>query len=1555
VTGRFNLSADRLALLESMLRAEGVDRTPTRTVPHRPDPAAPVPLTFSQSRYWFLENFAARASAYVISAAMRVHGDFRLDVFARACHEIVRRHESLRTVFFELDGRPVQQVRDDLRPDVRIVDLSGTDPAAIDAEVARREAELVHSPFDLTAGPLLRVELLDFGAGESAVLLNVHHMVSDRWSMGVLMGELTRLYGALSTGRADDLPELPVQYADFALWQQEHSGDAAWRADLDYWLRQLHGVPAELGLPTDHERPREKSYRGSSVPVELPPPLVARLRELAKAEGATLFMVLTAAFKALVSRLSGTEDVVVGTPVAGRTAVELEPLIGLFVNTLALRTDLSGNPAFRDLLRRVTTVCLEAYDHQGIPFERLVEELQPERSLASTPVFQVMLSYQNVPFPAWEAGSVRVEPVSLEARKAEFDLLLDLFEDGETVWGRLEYSVDIFEEATARRIAGAFQRLLRAVTADPDRRLGDLPMLGEDEHRQVVAWGSGPRREWPEHGLVHECFEERARLAPDAEAVRFEGRTLTYGELDERANRLAHRLRRLGVGPEVLVGVAMDRSPELPVAVLAVLKAGGAYVPIDPDAPWNRLEHVIEDARVPVLLTQREVLEVLPPVEAEALCVEELEEELREESAQAPGTAVTGDDLAHVLHTSGAHGGEPKGRMITHAALRNRLLSMREAYGIGPEDRVLHQTPPSCDAAVWELLLPLTAGAAVVVARPEGHQDARYLVETVRAEAVTTAHLVPSRLSEFLDEPGVEECTGLRRVLCGGEPLPADLQELFFDRCAAELHHVYGDALSWACRRDAGPRPAPVGRPTANTRAHVLDHHRRPVAPGVPGELHIGGPSVPRGYLGRPDLTADRFLPDPLDPAGRLFRTGHRARLREDGAVELLGRADRRVPVRGFRVDLDTVETALAAHEDVREAAVVAREQPAGGLRLVAYVSGEPGLTAADLAAHLKERLPEYMVPAAFAALPSLPRTPHGTLDRALLPELDLGGQTEQRQSYEAPENDLERSIADMWCVLLGAAQVGRHDNFFDLGGHSLLVTKLASRIATGHGVQLPIRELFDHPTVAGLAALVTERQALAPPAAAPVPAVPRDGHLPLSFAQEQLCLHHPVPVEDPYHNVLTALVLEGELDETALRRALDGVVQRHEALRTRIVKTGGEWTQVVDGPGTWPLATADLRDLDDDARARDLRHLVETEGRRPFRIADGPLVRGTLVRTEDDASVLVMVMHHLVTDNWSYGVLVRDLRELYTAHTLGRAPALPGLTVHYPDIAAWQRQRLADGALEEHTAHWRRQLAGLPPDLEFTAPAHQALEPVTGHTLGFRIDAATGKALTELAQRENATLFMVLMAALDVLLATYSGSDDIAVCFPVAGRERPETAELIGYFVNHLVVRGDLTGAPTFRELLGRVRESTLGAYAHQDVPLRLLDGVTTEGRDPFRILFNLLNATVPALDLPGLLASPLDAGIGDAYVFGEVITTMEPREVDLALIMREDGDGLRGMWLYSAERVDPQALAAMTAQWARLLDLVAAGPDTGTAELRRRLRHEILPGDVPTTEVRG
>ncbi|MEE1825256.1 amino acid adenylation domain-containing protein [Streptomyces sp. BE20] len=1082
----------RLAELSPAQRARLAELLADRRLAEDGTTEDAFPLSMFQQGMWFLEQVRPGNPAYVVPGAVRVRGAVDAEVLRDALNEVVRRHEALRTAFRLLDGRPAQLVRPRLTVELPEIDLrqdrlTGT---ALDERIA---AAAIGEPFDLETGPLVRMTLLRTADDESVLVLALHHLVSDRWSVWVLLSELAALYEAFAAGRPSPLPDLPVQYGDFAVWQREQRDQGRWTEQLAYWRERLAGAPAALELPTDRPRPAVQGFNGGTLPFELPEPLMRELGRLAHRSGATTYMALLAVFTVLLSRYGRQQDVVVGVPMAVRDRPELEPLIGYFVNTLAIRTDLGGEPSFGEVLDRVRTACLGAYEHQEVPFELVVGELNTARDLGRPPVYQVSFAYGREAVPQLTLNGAELDRLPVRSEGARFDLELQAFDRDGGLSGWFEYDRDLFDEATVARIAAHFRRLAEQVVADPDRPVDRLELLEGDDRRRVLEEFNATAREWPAgRGWIHEDFEEQARRHPEAEAVRFEGRGLTYGELNRRANRLAHRLLRLGVGRDVVVGVGLERSPELVVALLAVLKAGGAYLPLDPGLPPARLEHMVRDARVPVLLTRREELGRLPAAEAEVLCVEEFEAAPGGEPDDDPQVAVDGEDLAYVIYTSGSTG-TPKGVMNVHAGIRNRLLWMQDAYGLDATDRVLQKTPFSFDVSVWEFFWPLTTGATLVVARPEGHRDGGYLARTIREERVTTVHFVPSMLQVFLQEP-VEECTTLRRVVCSGEALPRDLQDRFLARSRARLYNLYGpteaavDVTHWTCTPEDGRRPVPIGRPIANTRVYVLDGSLRPVPVGVPGELHLGGRGLARGYLNRPGLTAERFVRDPFDadPGARLYRTGDLARFREDGALEFLGRLDHQVNLRGFRIEPGEIEAVLTAHPAVREAVVTARPHRGGDLRLVAHLTARgPGAPdPAELAGHLRRHLPAYMVPAVFEVLDALPLTPSGKVDRAALPE-PSGGRPEPGARFTAPAAGLEHTLAGLWCAVLGVERVGAHDNFFDLGGHSLLMAELRSLLASDAGHRVSMVELFQHPTVASLAAYLSRPEG---PAATPGP-----------------------------------------------------------------------------------------------------------------------------------------------------------------------------------------------------------------------------------------------------------------------------------------------------------------------------------------------------------------------------------------------------------------------------------------------------------------------------------
>ncbi|HST59897.1 MAG TPA: amino acid adenylation domain-containing protein, partial [Longimicrobium sp.] len=988
----------------------------------------------------------------------------------RAVGEIVRRHEALRTTFAEVNGSPVQVIASFGGFALLVEDLTGLGEADREAAVKQRASEEARRAFDLVAGPLFRAALLRLGEEDHVLLLSMHHVVSDGWSLGVLFRELSALYEAYRDGRESPLPELAVQYADYAVWQREQLEGEVLDRQLAYWREQLSGAPELLELPTDHPRPPVQAYRGASVPVELSAELLERLEALGRSEGATLYMTLLGAFQVLLSKYSGSEDVVVGSPIAGRTRKEVEELIGFFVNTLVLRTDLGGDPSFRETLRRVRGATLGAYEHQEVPFEKLVAELQPERSMSHSPLFQVMFTLQNAGGGVGALPGLRVSGAGAEVASAKFDLALTLSTTAQGLRGRLNYSADLFERGTIERMVRHLERVLEQVAADADVRFSRLDLLGEAERALVLEQWNRTAAEYPADRCIHELFAQQAERTPQAEAVVHEGTALSYGELNRRANQLAHHLEDLGAGPDVRVGLCLERGVDAIIGLLAVLKAGGAYVPLDPSYPVERLREMLADSRPVVLLTQASLRERVGSLGVPAVALDADAGAWAERPATNPARlGLTPEHLAYVIYTSGSTG-RPKGVMVRHGSVVNLASALHaRIYAAYPAPlRVGVNAPLVFDGSVKQIV-QLAAGHTLCVVPEAVRRDPAGLVAWLGETRVDALDVTPSLLRLALAE-GLGRDGSPRFVLVGGEAVDEELRERM-SRVPTRFHNVYGptECTVDATTREigaAGPA-ASIGGPLPNVSAYVLDPRLLPVPVGVPGELYVGGAGVARGYLDRPAMTAERFVPDPFggEAGVRLYRTGDRVRWMADGTLEYLGRLDVQVKVRGFRIELGEIEARLAGHPEVREAVVLAREDVPGDRRLVAYVVGAVETDA--LRAHLRHSLPEYMVPAAFVVLEALPLTPNGKLDRRALPAPDLAPAADR---YVAPRTETEALLAEIWAEVLRLERVGVEESFFELGGHSLLATRVVARVREVFGVELSLRAIFETPTVSDLA-----------------------------------------------------------------------------------------------------------------------------------------------------------------------------------------------------------------------------------------------------------------------------------------------------------------------------------------------------------------------------------------------------------------------------------------------------------------------------------------------------
>jgi len=1522
-----------------------------------------APVSFGQHRLWFIDRLEPESALFNMPVGFRLSGRLRVDVLLRVFTEIVRRHEALRTTFTEDRGEPWQIVHPmaALPPfALPVVDLFALPQETAREEAVRASRWEAGRPFSLTDGPLLRALLVRFSMDEHVAVTTMHHIVSDGWSLGVLIHEVGALYGAFVEGRPSPLPELPAQVADYAIWQRGLLQGEALEERLQWWRDALAGSPQVLEIPADRPRPPVLSRRGAHRPAALSPALAAGLRALSRREGTTLFMTLFAGLTTVLGRWTGGDDLLIASPVAGRTRPELEGLIGFFVNDLVLRADLSGDPSFQTLVQRTRGMALGAFAHQDLPFERLVEEVLEERSLSRHPLCQVAFAFHNTPSGPLVLPGLTLEPLPVESGTAKLDLTLSIGEDGSAgpIAGIWELSTDLFDPSTIDRLAGHFLNLLAGALEDPLRPLSELPLLTPSERAQLAEWndsGPGETRDL----LLQDLFLDWAERQPFAPAVMQDDRVLSYGKLRVQAGRLASRLRACGVGPEIRVAICLDESIERIVAVVGVLLAGGAWVPLDPTYPRERLAWMLEDSAAPVVLTREGLRSTLPPTQAQVLCLDAGEAPSLPSLKSLPPSSATPDNLAYVIYTSGSTG-RPNGVMIRHRSAVNLIRHMVGVFGIGPRCRVLQVISFSFDASVEELWAALGSGAALCIARREARFSGEVLAEEIRRYRVTYACLVPSLLAQIPDG-GVPN---LRVVTVGGESCPAELANRWAPRL--RLVNCYGptettvNTAAYICTGNDRREP-PIGRPLSGARLWVLDRHLRPLPMGVPGALWIGGVGLARGYQNRPDHTAECFLPDPLsaEPGARLYRSGDLARLLPNGNLEFLGRLDQQVKIRGVRIELGEIEAALQGHPAVAESAVVVREAAGGDRgdrgdrRLVAFAVVRPvlhrtsrpeaALAGADLRAFLHDRLPETMIPTAFVLLEALPRTPVGKIDRKILCQLAAEVSPGEAPLGGPSRTPTERALAEIWAGLLdlsGPEVIGARSSFFELGGHSLLATRLASRVRERWGIELSLLAVFETPVFSELAARIDRELRAGAPETPPLepagpPAQPGETRrAPLSFAQSRLWFLDQLEPGQVAYNLPAAVRLTGRLDVSALAASLRAIAARHEVLRTTFRAFQGEPRQVIFGHGDrderLPLPVADLSALPAGRREAEGERLIRAAARQTFNLAREPLGRCLLLRFAAEEHALLAVMHHIVSDGWSMGVLIRELGELYTASQEKRPAMLPPLPIQYADFAIWQHGWLRGEALESLLDWWRRELAGAPRTLDL--PTDRPRPPVQtfrGAGVPFVLPAALAEALHELGRREGATPFMVLLAGLHVLLGRWCGQRDLLVGAPVANRTRAETEPLIGFFVNTLIHRGRLGGRPSFQSFLARVRASSLAALAHQDLPFeRLVEDLGVErsrNRTPLcQILFVLQNAPAGPLRLPGLTLE-------------DIPFASETAKTDLLLSLSEnaEGGGFFGSWEHNTDLFDPATVQRLGRSFAVLLGGATADPGVPIAEL--------------------
>jgi amino acid adenylation domain-containing protein len=1500
-----------------------------------------------QQKYLWLLQQEDPGQPYCTQCTVLIEGNLDTKILATALRNVFARHEILRTTFICLPGMsiPVQVISDGSIPSIERHDLSGWGAREQEARIEALFREASRVPFDFEKGPLSRLSIVTLSPDKSMLLVTLSSLCADAASLETLVRELGRAYSA--SVRCEELSDEPMQYADVAEWQNELLESADTRAGRVYWRKQNISTLLTLQLP--FERQSSGSSHGARfdprfVTSTIAPDTAAKIRALIRKYDASVSAFFLACWQTLLWRLTGLSDIIVGIACDGRTYEGLAETLGPLAKYLPLHCHLKENIRFSELLAQVNESARDVLEWQEyFSWEQVVGS---NGDLKAPPFFPASFEFAEQP-TGCSASAVKLSIHRRFACADRFELKLSCVQREDLPTLELHYDANLFRVEDIRRLAGQYHTLLESVVRDSEVALVALEIVSAAERRQLLVEFNDTKSDYPQDKCIQQLFEQQVERAPDNVAVVFEDRQLTYAQLNARANQLAHYLRALSVGPEVRVGICIERSLEMLIGLLGILKAGGAYVPLDPAYPKERLASMLEDTQAPVLLTrQRLMAELLEDGDSRSaisnagihvVCLDTEWEAIAQQSEGNPVRCATARNAAYVIYTSGSTG-QPKGVTIEHCGLSNTLNWLTDILELSAKDRCLLKTPITFDAAGREIFPTLIAGGSLVIAEANGHRDCRYLAEIICNQRISIFHCVPSLLRLLMEEPALDGAVALRAVMCGGEALLPQVVMRFQHRSGAKLYNVYGpteaiiDSTYWLCEGVGAHSTIPIGRPIPNARIYILDEALRPLPLGVPGNLYIGGVSLARGYFNRPELTAEKFVPNPFseEPGARLYKTGDLARYLPDGNIECLGRVDHQVKIRGFRIELGEIEAALDQHPAVREAVVLAPEDAPGEKRLVAYVVAErePLPTTTDLRNFLKEKLPEHMVPALFVLLDALPLMPNGKVDHRALPAPDRT-RPELDKAFVAPRTPTEELLSEIWAKVLDIERVGIYDNFFDLGGHSLLATQVVSRIREAFQVELPLRRIFEVPTVAGLAESIevahsAGQNLLAPP----ILPVPRDGNLLLSFAQQRLWFIDQLAPGNSAYNIPAAIRLKGPLNLVALEQSLNEIVKRHESLRTTFAMVDGRPAQVIAQVLTITLPVVDLRKLPEIERETEVRRLVTEGAVRPFDLSQGPLFRVALLRLGDEEHVGLLTMHHIVSDGWSTGILIREMVRLYVVFSSGGSLSLPELPIQYADFAHWQRQWLQGEVLETQLAYWKQQLAGAPSLLDLSTDRPR---PVLQTFRGAHQSLMLPKTLTEgfkaLGRQEGVTQFMTLLAAFKVLLYRYTSQDDLIVGTPIANRNRLEIEGLIGCFVNALVLRTDLSGNPSFRDLLRRVREVCLGAYSHQDLPFdRLVEELRLKrdlSRNPlFQVMFVLQNASARAIELPGLNLSAVE---GDS----------ETAHFDLTLVVVDAEQGLTASFVYNTDLFEAATIARMLGHFQILLEALVADPEQRLSDL--------------------
>jgi len=1492
-----------------------------------------MPISFAAQRFWFLEQVHPGSAINHISLGMRIRGPFNPERLERAMQEIIRRHEILRSRFGWERGEGYAEVSTESTFTMNQLDLRELNHAEQEIEVKQLLRTEAEQSFDLSRGPLLRVACAALDQNQHVLTLAFHHLIADGWSLRVFFKECALLYEAGDDVASAQLPKLNVQYADYAYWQRRRLEQGLRKADREYWIRQLSNVSRPAELPVDHPRPRMRTFEGGVQSRRLTSELATALNVFCQQQGVTTFMVLYAVFLTWLHRYTQESDIVVGSVVTGRRRVDLEDMIGHFVNTVALRSELSGEITVQDFLKQVSSVVTDAFDHQELPFEEVVEALSLRREGTLSPLFNVMIVLEDDPLPLFKIRDLEMTHLPWKRTALEFDLVLMVVNKGKNLDLRFLFDSSILDRSTVGRMLRQLETLLEAFIKKPEARLGELSLLTANERRNAFLEMNQTKPPVPFSAGIHTLIETQVERTPDTVAVVCGSESLTYRELNRRANRVAHALQKLGVSADVPVGLYVERSVDGIVALLGILKAGGGYVPLDPSHPDYRIRSMLDAAQISIVITQRHLRSRLHNYAGQMCDVETLYKSRTSKKEENLEDPVLPDQLAYIMYTSGSTGG-PKGVAVTH---RNLVSSLRARAHYYPEtvDRFLLTFSLAFDGSLIGIFWTLLQGGQLVIPPESAYREPAALAALIKQHRISHVAWVPSLYNFVLGEAVNTQLDSLRIVITGGESLSLKLVRRHYELLPhATLYNEYGptEATVWCSvykttRQELGAR-VPIGKPIDHIQLYVLDANLDPVPTGVPGELYIAGDSLARGYVNQPQLTRERFLAHPHVAGTRIYRTGDRVRYREDGNVEFLGRLDQQVKLRGHRIEMGEVEQALSLAPGVSQAAVLLREDRPEQQRLVGYVTGQPEVKSLldQIRDYVAVRLPHYMVPSLIVWLDAMPLTGAGKIDRAALPvPEEANGQV---ASKIAPRNHVEGAVARLWKSVLGGSEAGLHDNFFERGGHSLLATQLVSRMREVFDVEVSLRAFFEQPTIAGLAQEVNrlscgERRALK---TSPIVRVSRDQPLPLSHSQQRMWLIYQLAPESTAYNMPFASRQTGPLNKLALRHTIDAICSRHEAFRTTFTMTADGPAQIINPvqPPHW--VEVDLSRLPDDQRWHEATRLVEHEACLPFDLEKGPLARFLLIEIAPEDHVLVLTMHHIIGDQWSFGVIGNEFAFFYNAFCQGKAPSASPLPLQYADYAVWQRRCLSDEWLGTQSDYWQKKLAGLSKLSLPTDHPRPVVQTFYGSQCVLELPASLIDRVKQFSVERNATVFMTLLACFQILLSRYSGQTDVAVGSPIANRTQSAVESIVGSFVNTLVFRADLSGDPPFEEMLEQVRETALEAYANQDFPFDKLVDIMGSSRDHsspplVQVLFNLANAPIGEINLHGLSWVPFEA---------ETRTS----QFDLSLTI-ETEIARKAYLTFNTDLFERQTAERMLGQYKVLLHSALATPKAKLSEL--------------------